>query len=115
MWALELLEQCENFFGIIFLQFVGCLLDDSMVGLSLLCAGFLWLWCAGGGGVTLSGCARACPSCGLSSQGVASLVAGRGLSAHGLQQLYPAGSIVVAHELSSSMACGIFVHWQANS
>ena len=43
------------------------------------------------------------------------LVAGRGLSAHGLQQLYPAGSIVVAHELSSSMACGIFVHWQANS
>ena len=46
---------------------------------------------------------------------VASLVAGRGLSAHGLQQLYHAGSIVVAHELSSSMACGIFVHWQANS
>ena len=51
----------------------------------------------------------------LSLQGVASLVAGRGLSAHGLQQLYHAGSIVVAHELSSSMACDIFVHWQANS
>ena len=31
-WALELLQQCENFFGIIVLQFVGCLLSSSMVG-----------------------------------------------------------------------------------
>ena len=32
LWALELLQQCENFFGIIVLQFVGCLLSSSMVG-----------------------------------------------------------------------------------
>ena len=44
----------------------------GFAGPSLLCAGFLWLWWVGGGGVTLSGCARACPSCGLSLQGVAS-------------------------------------------
>ena len=28
--GIELLQQCENFFGIIVLQFVGCLLSDSM-------------------------------------------------------------------------------------
>ena len=33
LWALELLQQCENFFGITVLQFVGCLLGGSMVGL----------------------------------------------------------------------------------
>ena len=33
LWALELLQQCENFFGIIVLQFVGCLLSGSVVGL----------------------------------------------------------------------------------
>ena len=33
LWALELLQQCENFFGIIVLQFVGCLLGGSMLGL----------------------------------------------------------------------------------
>ena len=33
LWALELLQQCENFFSIIVLQFVGCLLNSSMVGL----------------------------------------------------------------------------------
>ena len=33
IWALELLQQCENFFGIIVLQFVGCLLGGSLVGL----------------------------------------------------------------------------------
>ena len=32
--TLELLQQCENFFGIIVLQFVGCLLSGSMVGLT---------------------------------------------------------------------------------
>ena len=35
----------------------------GFAGSSLLCAGFLYLWWAG---VTLSGCARACPLCGLS-------------------------------------------------
>ena len=33
LWALELLEQCENFFGIIVLQFMGCLLGGSVVEL----------------------------------------------------------------------------------
>ena len=33
LWALELLQQCENFFGIIVLQFVGCLLSGCVVGL----------------------------------------------------------------------------------
>ena len=33
LWALEFLQQCENFFGIIVLQFVGCLLGGSMVEL----------------------------------------------------------------------------------
>ena len=33
LWALELLQQCENFFGVIVLQFVGHLLGGSMVGL----------------------------------------------------------------------------------
>ena len=32
--TLELLQQCENFFGIIVLQFVGCLLSGSIVGLT---------------------------------------------------------------------------------
>ena len=30
LWALELLQQCDNFFGVIVLQFVGCLLSDEM-------------------------------------------------------------------------------------
>ena len=34
LWALELLQQYENFFGIIVLQFVGCLLGGSTVGLT---------------------------------------------------------------------------------
>ena len=33
VWALELLQQCKNFFGIIVLQFVGHLLGGSMVNL----------------------------------------------------------------------------------
>ena len=33
LWALELSQQCENFSGIIVLQFVGCLLGHSKVGL----------------------------------------------------------------------------------
>ena len=33
LWALELLQQCENFFGVIVLQFVGHLLCGSKVGL----------------------------------------------------------------------------------
>ena len=33
LWVLELSQQCENFFGIIVLQFVGCLLSGSMMGL----------------------------------------------------------------------------------
>ena len=32
-WALEILQQCKNFFGIIVLQFVGYLLSGSIVGL----------------------------------------------------------------------------------
>jgi len=34
LWALELLQQYENFLDIIVLQFVGCLLGVSMVGLT---------------------------------------------------------------------------------
>ena len=33
LWAPELSPQCENFFGIIIMQFVGHLLDGSKVGL----------------------------------------------------------------------------------
>ena len=33
LWALELLQQCENFFAITVLQFVGHLLGGCMVGL----------------------------------------------------------------------------------
>ena len=33
LWALELLQPCKNFFGIIVLQFVGCPLGGSSVGL----------------------------------------------------------------------------------
>ena len=33
LWVLEISQQCENFFGIIVLQFVGHLLSVSMVGL----------------------------------------------------------------------------------
>ena len=33
LWALQLLQQCENFFDIIVLQFVGHLLGGSMTGL----------------------------------------------------------------------------------
>ena len=33
LWALELLLHCENFFGIIVLQFVGCLQGSSIVAL----------------------------------------------------------------------------------
>ena len=57
---------------------------------------------------------------------VASLFAEHGLQAHGLQQLWrqSAGAVVVAHGLSCSAACGIFLdqgsnpcplHWQAAS
>ena len=31
-WGLEFLQQCNSFFDIVVLQFVGCLLDDSIVG-----------------------------------------------------------------------------------
>ena len=34
MWALELLQQRENIFGVLVLQFVVCLLSGSMVGLT---------------------------------------------------------------------------------
>ena len=33
LWVLQVSLQCENFFGITVLQFVGCLLGDSVVGL----------------------------------------------------------------------------------
>ena len=33
LWAVELFQQCENFFGIIVLQFMGHLLSSSIVGL----------------------------------------------------------------------------------
>ena len=33
LWVIELLQQCENFFGIIVLQFLGHLLGGSVVGL----------------------------------------------------------------------------------
>ena len=55
---------------------------------------------------------------------VASLVAEHGLQARGLQQLWHAGSVVVAHRFSCSTACGIFpdqgsnpcpLHWQVDS
>ena len=55
---------------------------------------------------------------------VASLVAEHGLQACGLQQLWHMGSVVVAHGLCCSAACGIFLdqgsnpcslHWQADS
>ena len=36
LWVLELSYQCDNLFGIIVLQFVGCLLDGSMVGLMVI-------------------------------------------------------------------------------
>ena len=39
---------------------------------------------------------------------MASLVAEHGLQAHGLQQLWLVGSVVVVHGLSCSAACGIF-------
>ena len=35
LWALELLQQCKNFFDIIVLQFVGHLLGGSLVGVML--------------------------------------------------------------------------------
>ena len=34
LWALEFLQQCENFFAVIVLQFVGHLLGGSVVGLT---------------------------------------------------------------------------------
>ena len=33
LWTIELSEQCKSFFAIIVLQFVGCLLSGSVVGL----------------------------------------------------------------------------------
>ena len=33
LWALELLQKSKNFFGVNVLQFVGCLLGSSLVGL----------------------------------------------------------------------------------
>ena len=38
LWALELLQLCKNFFGIIVLQFVGRLLGSFMVGLMVTCS-----------------------------------------------------------------------------
>ena len=34
LWALEILQQCKNFYGIIFLQFLHCLFGGCMVGLT---------------------------------------------------------------------------------
>ena len=34
LWTIELSEQCKSFFAIIVLQFVGCLLSGSVVGLT---------------------------------------------------------------------------------
>ena len=34
LWTLEHLQQCANFFGVIVLQFVGCLFGASMIGLA---------------------------------------------------------------------------------
>ena len=83
----------------------------SCVGSSLLHAGFLQLRQAGLFFVVVRGLLIA----------VASLVAEHGLQAHGLQQLWLSGSVVVAHGLQSahsvvvghglscSVACGIFL------
>ena len=96
------------------------------VGSSLLHVGFLQLRRAG---VTLRCGARASHCSGFSHCGAralgarASVVAAHGLSivTHGLQST---GSVVVAHKLSCSTACGIFLdqgsnscplHWQVDS
>ena len=79
-------------------------------------------------------CAWAFSSCGKQGPLLASVrglltavafpVAEHGLQVHGLQQLRHVGSVVVAHGLSCSVACGILpdqgsnscpLHWQADS
>ena len=102
------------FFINLFIYFIfGC------VGSALLHAGFLWLRRAG---AALRCNARASQWGGFSCCGAQ--VPGMQASAvvaHGLQS---AGSVVVAHRLSCSMACGIFpdqgsnpcpLYWQADS
>ena len=101
-----------NFYLFIYL-FIGC------IGSSLLCAGFLQLQRAG---VTLRYSARASHCGGFSCCGARALGAWASVVvARGLQS---AGSVIVAHRLSCSMACGIFpdqgsnpcpLHWQADS
>ena len=92
------------------------------IGSSLLRAGLLQLWRAG---ATLCCGARASHCGGFSCCRAWTLGAQASVvAAHGLQQLWHVGSVVVAHGLSCSMACGIFLdqgsnpcslHWQADS
>ena len=42
LWALELLQQCKNFFGIIVLQFVGRLLSGSMMEIMAISSKRTW-------------------------------------------------------------------------
>ena len=91
----------------------------AVLGLLLLCAGFLQLWRAGATlrcGAWASHCGGfSC--CGARALGTrASVVVARGLQS--------TGSVVVVHGLSCSAACGIFpdqgsnlcpLHWQADS
>ena len=46
LWALEHLQQCENFFDIIVLQFEGLLLGESMVGLMMTSSKRIYATCS---------------------------------------------------------------------
>ena len=105
------ITQCGVFF--VFLKFFGC------IGSSLLCAGFLWLRRAG---ATLHCGARASHCGGFSCCGARALGAWAPVVV--ALELSSAGSVVVAHGLSCSAACGIFLdqgsnscplHWQVDS
>ena len=84
-----------------------CLFIFGCVGSWLLCAGFLWLWRAG----AALRCGARAFHCG-------------GFSCCGAGALGAWASVVVAHRLGCSAACGIFpdqglkacpLHWQADS
>ena len=116
-----------------------CLFVFGYIGSLLLRAGFLYLWRVGLLFVVVHGLFIVVASrCGAQAIGTrASVVATRGLSSCGMRALECAGfsscgaralghtsSVVVAHRLSCSAACGIFpdrgsnpcpLHWQADS
>ena len=107
IWYLLFFHHCPDIF------FLSC------VGSSLLRAGFLQLRRAG---AALPCSARASHCGGFSCCGAPAL--GVRVSAVEARRLQSAGSVVVAHGLSCSMACGIFpeegsnpcpLHWQADS